>query len=335
MLGKPALVARHARGDPQGEALLAQQRIAAIAAAIRPDGAFLGEVDDVLLLGVAGPGDVLLPGPQRHADGVDAGHEEAVAQGVEHRAAHPGHDPHRDGDVGGVRDLHADMRDRRADRSHAEGHDIHGPAAHAAVEEVPQGLLHGDGLDPVIGRSRVIAPPAADERPILDPGHVRRVGEGQVAVRPFFRVQPAKGPLLHKQFAEPVVLLLRAVAPDHLVGLAQVGHLLDPGPELRPFHAHRGQDSRDHGCGRGQHWQPPHALIGKPGATVEEPDGAVTISQPITRSRLPRPDRLHFRVLSWTRPGEERPAPGPPAPDRRFTHLIASWAGLRDVPYVS
>ena len=139
MLGQPALVARHARGDPQGEALLAQERIAAVAAAVRPDGAFLGEVDDVLLLGVAGPGDVLLPGPQGHADRVDAGDEEAVAQGVEHRAAHAGHDPHRDHDVGRVGHLHADVGDRRADRSHAEGDDVHGPAAHAAVEKVPAG----------------------------------------------------------------------------------------------------------------------------------------------------------------------------------------------------
>ena len=67
------------------EALLAQQRIAAVTAAERPDRPFLGEVDDVLVLGVAGPGHVLLTGRERHPHGVHAGDEEAVAQRVEDR----------------------------------------------------------------------------------------------------------------------------------------------------------------------------------------------------------------------------------------------------------
>ena len=72
VLGHPALVARDVGGDAQGEALLAEQRIAAVAGAVGPDLAGLGEVDDVLLV-VAGPGDVLLAGRERRADGVHAG----------------------------------------------------------------------------------------------------------------------------------------------------------------------------------------------------------------------------------------------------------------------
>ena len=68
VLGQPALVARHHRGDPQREALLAQQRVAAVARAERPDLAALREVDDVLVLGVAGPRHVLLAVGQRRAD---------------------------------------------------------------------------------------------------------------------------------------------------------------------------------------------------------------------------------------------------------------------------
>ena len=44
VLGEPALVVGHRRGDPQRVALLAQQRVAAVAGAVAPDLAGLGEV---------------------------------------------------------------------------------------------------------------------------------------------------------------------------------------------------------------------------------------------------------------------------------------------------
>ena len=50
VLGHPAFAARHGRGDAQREALLAQQRVAAVARAVRPDQVLVGEVADVLLL---------------------------------------------------------------------------------------------------------------------------------------------------------------------------------------------------------------------------------------------------------------------------------------------
>ena len=60
VLGQPALVAGHRRGDAQREALLAEQRVAAVAGAEGPDLPRLGEVDDVLVVRVAGPGNVLV-----------------------------------------------------------------------------------------------------------------------------------------------------------------------------------------------------------------------------------------------------------------------------------
>ena len=63
VLGQPALVAGDHRRDPQREALLAQQRVAAVARAVGPDLARLGEVDDVLLL-VARPRAGLLARPR-------------------------------------------------------------------------------------------------------------------------------------------------------------------------------------------------------------------------------------------------------------------------------
>ena len=66
VLGQPPLLASQHRSDPQGEALLAQQRVAAVAGAVAPDLPLLGKVHDVLVLGIraAGPSDVFLPGGQ-------------------------------------------------------------------------------------------------------------------------------------------------------------------------------------------------------------------------------------------------------------------------------
>ncbi len=137
VLGQPALVAGHDRGDAQGEALLAQQRVAAVARAEGPDLAGLGEVDDVLVVGVARPGDILDAVAEGHAHRVQAGHELAVlAEAVQRVLAHPGHDPHRGGHVGRVGQLHADVGDRGAERAHREGHDVHRASAHRAAEQV-------------------------------------------------------------------------------------------------------------------------------------------------------------------------------------------------------
>ena len=59
VLGEPALVAADHRGDAQREALLREDRVAAVAGAERPDLERVGEVHDVLLV-VARPRDILL-----------------------------------------------------------------------------------------------------------------------------------------------------------------------------------------------------------------------------------------------------------------------------------
>ena len=74
VLGEPALVARHRRGDPQREALLAEQGVAAVAGAVRPDLAGLGELHDVLRVAAR---------PGRH-----------VGHAVGERAAHRVHGGH-------------------------------------------------------------------------------------------------------------------------------------------------------------------------------------------------------------------------------------------------
>ncbi len=95
VLGHPALVARlHAR-DAERMALLAEQRVAAIARAVGPDLARLGEVRDVFGL-VAGPRHVGGGrGRQRIADGMHAAHEVfRVAERLPHGIADARHDVH-------------------------------------------------------------------------------------------------------------------------------------------------------------------------------------------------------------------------------------------------
>ena len=202
VLGQPALVAGHHRGDAQSEALLAEQRVAAVAGAVGPDLARLGEVDDVLVVGVAGPGDVLLAFLERHAHRVQAGHEVAVvAERVERAGPHPGHDPHRCRDVGRVGQLHADVGDRRAQRPHREGHHVHGAPAHRAAKQPGQRLAHLARLAPVVGRARVLLALGADEGPILDSRHVARVRAGQVGVGPLGVGELLEGPGFHQRLA--------------------------------------------------------------------------------------------------------------------------------------
>ena len=88
VLGHPAFVAGDVGGDAQGEALLAEQRVAAVAGAVAPDLAGFGEVDDVFLV-VAGPGDVVLAGLERSADGVHAGDDALVSLSISAKTGAP------------------------------------------------------------------------------------------------------------------------------------------------------------------------------------------------------------------------------------------------------
>ena len=136
VLGHPAFVARDVGGDAQREALLTQQRVAAIARTVGPDFAGLGEMDDVFLF-VAWPRHIRLAGRERHADRVHAGHNalKVLVDLLEYRQADAGHDPHADDDIGRIGQLHADLRHRRSNRTHAVREHIHRAAAHGAANK--------------------------------------------------------------------------------------------------------------------------------------------------------------------------------------------------------
>ena len=64
-----------------------------------------------LFSALQGQGTSFWPGLERCTHGVQAGHELAVAEGVEHLLPHARHDAHVGDDVGRVGDLDADVRD--------------------------------------------------------------------------------------------------------------------------------------------------------------------------------------------------------------------------------
>lgn len=162
--------------------------------------------------------------------------EEAVgAEFVQDLLPHPRHGAHGDGDVGGVGELHADRGERRADRAHAEGHDVEGAPPHRAAEDAlltGEDLPHLGGRLPVVGRARVLLLLGADEGAVLHAGDVARVGGGVVGVRAQRRVQLREGALVDELLAQPLVLGFGAVAPDHTVRLGESRDLVDPGDEL-------------------------------------------------------------------------------------------------------
>ena len=208
MLGHPAFVAADDRGDAQGEAFLAEQGVAAVAAAVAHDEPFLGEVGDVRVLRVARPGDVAAS-VEGIAHRMEAFHVEAVAaQDVEDAAADARHDAHVDHHVGRVGDLHADAGDFRADRPHAEGDHIHRAALHAACVEAEHLLLHRDGILPVVGRTRVVLRLAADESALLHAGDIARIRADEEAVRAFRLVETDGRAGIHHELAEAPVLFL-------------------------------------------------------------------------------------------------------------------------------
>ena len=173
------------------------------------------------------------PSASGSTDGVDGRDEVAVlTDQVKSRRAHARHDPHVDHDVGRVGDLDAELRDRAAERAHAERHDVHRAAAHRAVEEGAQRLAHLVGGHPVVGGAGILFALGADVGAVLDAGDVLGVGAGQEAVRALLLVQLDEGAGLDQLGGEAVPLLLRAVGPHHPVGLGQGGDLFDPGQQL-------------------------------------------------------------------------------------------------------
>ena len=186
MLGEPALVAGDHRRDAQREALLAEQRVAAVARAVRPDlAASRGSARSTSRRGCTATATSASPGssgaPSECTHGTKSPSSPSTSS-----AAWPARVMirMRQRDVGRVGDLDADVRERRAERAHAERDDVHRAAAHASPGRARASLVRisAGSIQLLVGPGVVLAL-GADEGAVLDPGDVARVGRGPVATR--------------------------------------------------------------------------------------------------------------------------------------------------------
>jgi hypothetical protein len=236
MLSHPALIATNVRDNPQREAFLAKQGVAAVTRSVAPNLAGFGEMDDVLI-GIAWAWNVFLTWTKRCAYRVNARHD---ALGVrldlfEDRQTEACHDAQIDHRIGRVSKLHADLRHSRTDRSHAEGQHIHGAAAHAAVEELLELVAHLKGIDPVVGRSGVFPGKRANVCAVFYAGDVARVRLCVVTAGPEILVELDERAAFDHLRAQDLVFLLRAVHPADGVRLGKRSYLLDLLEEVLVF----------------------------------------------------------------------------------------------------
>ena len=235
VLGHPALVLRELGRDAEREALLAEERVPAVARTERPDLAVFGELRDELVVDLlrARPRDVLLALLERSADGVDAGDEVTVlAEVLENSVAGARHDVHVDDDVRRVGDLDAVLGDRVADRAHGVGDHVHRAALHAALVALEHELLHDLGVHPVVRGTRVDLLLGADERAALDARDVALVRTGEVAPGALRLVELDELALLDHHLANCGMLRLGAFHDHDLVGRADFVPLVNPREHL-------------------------------------------------------------------------------------------------------
>ena len=198
-------------------ALLAQQRVAAVAGAVRLDRKLFGKVHDEAAIGI------------EFTRGVQAFDEVSLALDARLRGGtHAGHDAHVGDDIGAVCDLHAATRQRRIDRTHAVGNHVKRAADHTAVEQRVHLSVCVGRRHPVIVRSAVLPVGVADEGQVLHTRHVRRTGSMQITagMRPLVQLDQLAGP--QHSLYQGSIFAVRTIAPMHPLGAGQCGHVVYP-----------------------------------------------------------------------------------------------------------
>ena len=225
MLGHPALVAGDHRGDPQRQALLAEQRVAAVAGAERPDLAGL-RVSGRCTWSPAFVGQDESSSPS--ASGVADASGRRARTRRRRRAPRAAPAPIRvmirieTADVGRVGELDADLRlvgaragpSRTAPRTSCD-RSCSPRTGSESVARISAGVLQllvGPASSSLLG---------ADVGPVLDPGDVAGVRPGEIGVRALRVGETAEGAGLDELVAEAVVLLGGSVAPVDRLGRGQ------------------------------------------------------------------------------------------------------------------
>ena len=149
-------------------------------------------------------------------------------ESVEHLLAHSGHDSHVEYNIDRVSKLYTCLCDRRTDRSHGVRDNVHCSALHNAVIHRSEHCVHFFGIHPVVGRTSVFLPAGADECSVLNTGNVVGLCSVVDTARELLLVELYHLTSSECFLTELVKLLLAAVDPYNVVGLAESLHLLKP-----------------------------------------------------------------------------------------------------------
>ncbi|GMR35871.1 hypothetical protein PMAYCL1PPCAC_06066 [Pristionchus mayeri] len=241
VLGHPSLVLGDVGGNAEGEALLAQKRVASLSRSERPDLSLGRAVGDEDTVGIARP---VVDHPLLHGsgqtDGVDAAGEVTVAEDVEDVESHPSHDAHRENHVVGVSQLHSNLRERSSDGAHRERNHVHDAARHASGETRVQ--LDGEifGTHPVshqglhsLGSAAhsVVLVACHHPRLRLHTSHVLGIGSADVVV--VVCLEGGEHSSLHQLVHDLLALVLTSITDVDATGTHQLRLLSHESLHLR------------------------------------------------------------------------------------------------------
>jgi hypothetical protein len=217
VLCEPSFVASERTSDSKRETLLAQQRIAAVAAADGDDRVVLWEMTNEPALGI-------------HVERAMNSAIEIIrcAELRERGGTHPRHDSHVQRNVDAIGQLDADLRERRPNRSHHVRHHVHRAPAHRSVEPSAQPRVGLGRVGPIVGRAGFFAGGSADERQLLGARDVVRVGAMNITTGTIFLIKRDENSGIDSFLREAISLGLGAVAPHDRVWPGQHCDFLDP-----------------------------------------------------------------------------------------------------------
>ena len=222
MLGQPFLTLGQHTGNAQGEALLAEQNVATVAAAHRPDRVVLGKVqnqaavDVEIGLAVQTLGELAL-GPER----------------IHHLGAHAGHDAHVEHHIDAVGQLDANLGKGRAHRTHGKRHHVHGAALHGTGEVAARLCIGLARAHPVVGWPGVALEAGADVCEVFGARHIVGCGPVEIACWQLLLIELDELTSLEGLGGETFSFLISAVAPIDAVRLAHSGHSVYPFLNMR------------------------------------------------------------------------------------------------------
>ena len=223
MFSHPAFVLTLEGSDTQSEALLAQQNVTAVSGVDRPDCVFFRELYDITVFRI----NVSL--------GVQTTNEVVrnIAQVFKCLLTHSGHDVHVQNNIDGVSQFHANLCERRTDRTHRIRDYIHGSALHNAVIQRNELCLHFVRSHPVVGRACIFLLLGADESSVFYSCYIIRQRSVIQTARQLFRIQLIHLiPVAFRQrsnfFCQCIQLFFGTIDPYDLVRLGQSNHFVNP-----------------------------------------------------------------------------------------------------------